>query len=489
MYELTIPLEEGSGLPFYEQIYQFLKKEIREKKIESGMRLPSTRMLALQLGVSRSTVTMAYEQLTAEGYVESRPCAGYFAAGLEGVYDLEEKETDLLTPEKEELSGKEKIQKESPVLSREESWIDFSPRGIDLEHFPYNTWKKLSKNLLTGDNRSLFLLGNPQGEERLRRAVSQYLRAARGIDCSPEQILIGAGNEYLLMLLDQLLGRDKKIAMEVPTYKQAYRVLRALGHEIIPVGMDKSGMRADQLEESGADAAYVMPSHQFPTGVVMPIKRRMELLSWARKKDDRYLIEDDYDSEFRYRGRPIPALLGTDQAGTVIYLGTFSRAVAPAIRISYMVLPPGLYRRYKENYSFYASTVPRLDQQIMALFLEEGGFERHLNRMRGIYRSKHDMLLEELDGFKGDFAVSGEYAGIHLLLTSRKGIKEEELIAGAAQCRVKVYGLSDCYIGSEKQEESGKETLGGTVILGYAGLTSEEIREGIKRLSQAWREG
>ena len=281
-------------------------------------------------------------------------------------------------------------------LFSEKMEVDFSPRGIDLEGFPYATWRKISRAVLKEEDRDLFLKGDPQGDLILREAIREYLHAARGVNCDASQIIIGAGNEYLLMLLSQLLGKDAVIAMEDPTYRQAYRVLSGMGHKVLPVGIDKNGFCVKELEDQTAQAAYVMPSHQFPTGIVMPVKRRQELLSWAGELPGRYLIEDDYDSEFRYKGKPIPALQGMDQTGSVVYMGTFSKAIAPAIRVGYMVLPESLLSVYRKKGRFYSSTVSRVDQRILANFISGGYFERHLNRMREIYKGKHDVLLGAL---------------------------------------------------------------------------------------------
>ena len=321
--------------------------------------------------------------------------------------------------------------------------------------------------------------GDPQGDLILREAIREYLHAARGVNCDASQIIIGAGNEYLLMLLSQLLGKDAVIAMEDPTYRQAYRVLSGVGHKVLPVGIDKNGFCVKELEDQTAQAAYVMPSHQFPTGIVMPVKRRQELLSWAGELPGRYLIEDDYDSEFRYKGKPIPALQGMDQTGSVVYMGTFSKAIAPAIRVGYMVLPESLLSVYRKKGRFYSSTVSRVDQRILANFISGGYFERHLNRMREIYKGKHDVLLGALKPLEKRFEIKGEYAGLHVLLTDRKGEAEQALLAKAEEKKVRVYGLS----GFCMEERRAKESH--TIVLGYAGLTEEEIRKGVELLREA----
>ena len=327
----------------------------------------------------------------------------------------------------------------------------------------------------------MFLKGSPQGDLLLREAIRDYLHAARGVNCTADQIIIGAGNEYLLILLSQLLGRETGIAMEDPTYKQAYRVLGGMGHPVFPVGMDDSGFRVQELERVPASAAYVMPSHQFPMGIVMPVKRRQELLAWAMKAPDRYLIEDDYDSEFRYRGKPIPALQGMDDSGRVIYMGTFSKAIAPAIRVGYLVLPPSLLERYEERGRFYSSTVSRVDQRILAMFIGGGYFERHLNRMRAQYKGKHDLLIRLLKEFGREYTVSGENAGVHVLVHLPRGLSEAEAVQRAKEDGVRVYGLERYCIGA-----AADPAQGGTVLLGYAGLSEEEIAEAAAILKKCW---
>ncbi len=467
--ELLVPIDGKSKKPLYEQIYGYIRKEIRLGGLHAGERLPSTRTLAEHLKVSRSTTQMAYDQLLAEGYIEARPYRGYFVACMEELVEVEPHTSKMM-----ELAAADKEE------ARRENLIDFSPRGIDLDSFPYNTWRKLSKNTLIDDNREFFHSGDHQGEPGLREAIRGYLHSARGVDCRTDQIIIGAGSEYLLMLLSQLLGRNMVIAMENPTYKQAYRVFCSLGYQVCPVEMDAYGMDPRLLEQSGADVAYVMPSHQYPTGIVMPVGRRQELLKWAKAREERYLIEDDYDSEFRYRGKPIPALQGMDRSGKVIYLGTFSKCIAPAIRVSYMVLPQRLLRQYREQAAFYASTVSRIDQNVLYQFLSQGHFERHLNRMRAIYKGKHDALLAAIRPLEKQFVIQGEYAGLHILLTDRGGRSEQELVDLALEQGVQVYGISGYYIHQQHNR------MPSTVVVGYAKLSEEEIMEGAKRLIRCW---
>lgn len=473
MNDLTIRLDDGDGRHLYEQIYAYMKQEIREGKLLAGERLPSSRALAEYLQVSRSTVELAYEQLVSEGYIEARPCRGFFVCRLEELHELPAQGAFAAAEEAA------KVRQGNGAAYR----YDFSPNGVEIEPYFFTVWRRLNRSLLLDDRRELFGLGNPQGDNSLRESIGRYLHASRGVNCAAEQIVVGAGNDYLLLLLEKIFGKKRRVAIENPTYKRAWQMFHAFGYEVKTVPMDENGMRVEELEKTGADLAYVMPSHQFPTGTVMPIGRRLELLKWASEKEGRYLIEDDYDSEFRYKGKPIPSLQASDAGGRVIYMGTFSKAIAPAIRISYMVLPPALCRRFSERCAFVSSTVSRLDQALLDEFIRGGYFERHLNKVRKLYKSRHDALLAALRGLgpAGRFSISGENAGLHLLLTCSDGRGEEALIARAKAAGVKVYGLSEACIG--KLPGGWQPTL----LLGYAGLAETEIAAGVELLREAWK--
>ena len=496
MYDMTIQLGMGKKQCLYEQIYEHIRQEIIGGKLLAGEKLPSTRLLAQHLQVARSTVDTAYEQLLSEGYIESSPCKGFFVCELDELFFLEKGQKK---PDAEEGTSVADLRGENPVR------IDFSPTAIDKSLFPYSVWKKISREAF--GTQDLFSMGSPQGDEELRRTISRYLHSSRGVNCTPEQIIVGAGNDYLLLLLEKILGSHLTIAMENPTYKRAYRIFRSCGYDVKAIPMDESGMKIKELEKEEASVAYIMPSHQYPTGTVMPIGRRMELLHWADEKDGRYLIEDDYDSEFRYKGKPIPSLQASDRHGKVIYIGTFSKSIAPALRLSFMVLPFSLLDFYKKNLYFYSSTVSRIDQWILNEFISKGHFERHLNKMRKIYRSRHEVMLSCLAPFKGRFRITGENAGLHLLLTvkgKKDGMTEEKLIEKARQKGIRVYGLSDSFIresdGEERQEgemqerevqekesHRGNETnAAATVLLGFGGLSEEQMKEGLEALYAAW---
>ena len=477
MNDLAIHLTDENGKHLYEQIYEYIADEIREGKLLSGEKLPSTRSLAEYLQVARSTVELAYDQLASEGYIESVPYRGYYICRVEELYRIGTSGGGLRSEKKG--AGQEDGQpgqKDSRTARYFD--IDFSPNAIDMNLFPFGTWRKITRDILSGDRKELFALGEPRGDLELRRTVCRYLHASRGVNASPEQIIVGAGNDYLLLLLQYILGRGITAAFENPSYRRAFRIFSSFAARMVTVPSDENGIRVDGLLASGANVAYVMPSRQFPTGTVMPIGRRTELLRWASSAEDRYLVEDDYDSEFRYRGKPIPSLQSADTAGRVIYIGTFSKSVAPAIRISFMVLPERLMEAYEKNCSFFSSTVSRIDQTILNEFILSGAFERHLNRMRKAYREKHDLLLDCLQPLLNRYRLSGEYAGLHVLLTSRVPAGEEELLERAAACGVRIYGLKEAAL-------APFETDYATVLLGYGGLDQERIREGIRRLDAA----
>lgn len=459
---LIISLDPNSKVPMYEQIYKFIKDEIKLGNLSVHTKLPSSRNLATHLQISRSTVDLAYNQLLSEGYIESIPKSGYYVSNIGDLIHIPNLERKSST---EKTSNKQKMK------------YDFSPFTVDISSFPFATWRKLSNQCMNDMNQGLFLLGENQGDFSLRKAIANYLHESRGVNCDASRIIIGAGSDYLLQLLSQLLPRESKVCMENPTYKRAYHILNGMGFPIIPIEMQEEGISLSQIKQSDGNIVYVTPSHQYPLGIVMPIKRRMELIRWAATESSRYIIEDDHDSEFRYIGKPIPSLQGIDTYQRVIYMGTFSRAIAPAIRVGYMVLPEELYKKYKEEYYYYASTVSRIDQSIISEFIRGGYFERHVNKMRKHYKNKHDALLKALKIFGNKIRVTGENAGLHLVVEFLEETNEDELIQKASEVGIQLYGLNRHYI----TEESSKNP---TVLLGYANVSEEDIIKGIQLLYQ-----
>ncbi|MGN0438485.1 MAG: PLP-dependent aminotransferase family protein [Lachnospiraceae bacterium] len=467
---ITIPLQMDSKEPIYEQIYKQIRKEIIEGRIPCGTKLPSTRGLAANLLVSRSTIDMAYGQLVSEGYIEAVPQKGYFVSNLETLY---EEGIEVFVEDEEE-----KI-----VRENSENCIDFSLSGVDMDYFPYHNWRKLMKESLIDDNKELFLSGNHQGDYELRKTICNYIHQSRGVNCKPSQILIGAGSDYMLLLLSHILGENQHVAMENPAYKQAYTIFDSVGYQTTFISLDEQGPMLEPIEQCGANLLYVTPSHQFPSGMVMSVNRRRNILSWSVKEPGRYIIEDDYDSEFRYYGKPIPSLQSQDPFERVIYMGTLSKVIAPGIRLSYMVLPEPLLQKYKKRCSFYFSTVSRIDQLVIGKFFEEGYFERHLNRMRKIYKNKHDLLIRELKGISMPIVIKGENAGLHIVVQFGAKTKqameiEKKIVDLSKQNHVIVYPISDYYL----QEESRIPSL----LIGFAKLKEDEIMKGISILKDVW---
>jgi len=467
MIDLAFFLNADSGRPLYEQIYNALSARIRSGELRPGERLPGKRSLAGQLGVAVNTVDTAYQMLVAEGYLEARPKSGFFV--LEYTELLLPGEEKSISPEKPELSAPEKPR------------FDLTTGSVDTALFPFRTWGRIQKEVLYA-NPELLSHGHRQGDENLRQAIAEYLHAYRGVVCDPEQIVVGAGVEYLLGLLAQLL-RGGAAAIENPGYDRSRAILENNGVACRCVGIDGSGLSLEELERSGANICYVTPSHHFPTGVTMPAGRRAQLLRWASQSPQRYILEDDYDAEFRFDMRPIPSLQGmAGRKGPVVYLCTFSKSLAPSIRIACMVLPPQLLARYRETFGSYASTVSRFEQQTLRRFLTEGYFTRHLARMRNSYKSRMERLaaaLEEAFG-RERIILKGQHTGLHLLLTLRRGPGEAEMIQTAARHGVRLRGLSEYYM------EERERCPDNTVVLGYASLRDEEIGEMVRALQRAW---
>lgn len=469
---LTILLNPNSPEPLYRQICQAIQTKIAQGVLIPHEKLPSRRALSAHLQTSMITVQTAYEQLVAEGYLYSRPRAGYYV----------DPDATLLAhvPQLEKLPAHNAA---ASLPDTPKDQIIFSTSGVDLEQFPFATWAKLSRQVLTSKQEALLQATPSMGIYELRQAIAAHLRAFRDIHVTPEQILVGAGTEYLLGILVQLLGASRRYAVEDPGYQKGKQILHSNGAAVIGVSMDNAGLRLDDLEQSGATIVHVTPSHQFPTGIIMPIRRRAELLQWVSAQPDRYIIEDDYDSELRFQGKPLPTLYSLDKTGHVIYMNTFARTLAPSLRIGYVVLPPELAERFKRDFSFYSSTVPSFEQYTLVQFLQEGHLERHLNRMKKTYRQRQMLLLSVLHShpLAKSITVSGEEAGLHLLLKVHLPCTEEELIRTAEQVHVTVYGLSSYYGTANCVPKTSP-----CIVLGYACLSPEEITDGTKRLLDAW---
>lgn len=466
MIEITPVLESNNSKPLYIQLANYIKQEILSGRIKPKEKLPSKRSLSAYLGLSLNTIQSAYEQLCAEGYIESKPRKGLFVTTFDN--DIIFKQASF--PKSESRS--------EPVQANAK--IDFNSGKIDLEHFPYAIWRKLTIQSLYEDQGELFYNGNSQGELLLREQIAAHLFASRGVRCSAQQIIIGAGTQVLIGLFCMLIGKEHIYALENPGFHRTRITLQDLGVQTVAIPLDEDGINVNQLKKTGANAVYVTPSHQFPYGMIMPISRRMELLKWAEEKNG-YIIEDDYDGEYRYKGKPIPSLQGLDTKENVVYLGSFSKSLIPSIRISFMVLPSSLTKKYKMHFTIYKQTVSRLHQDTLYRFMKDGLWQSHLNKMRTLYRKKHSTLMLAIKNYLGEKVnIIGEKSGLHIVLEVRNGMEEDELIYTAMNVGVKVYPLSIYYDGT-----IGK--LGSKILLGFGGLSETEINTGIRLLKEAWK--
>lgn len=464
---LSPTLNSGDPHPLYEQLYRYLRQEIETGRLQAGEKLPSKRQLATDTHLSVVTVETAYSQLVAEGYLRSENRRGFF------VQQAAREHRPSLSP----TTLPPASPADQPVYR-----YDFTTNAVDAENFPFATWAKLTREVLSSQDSALLTSAPPQGVWELRQAIVKHLYHFRGVQVSPEQIVVGAGSEFLTALLVQLLGRGGGYAVEDPGYQKTALILSHCGTDVLPVAVDGQGLNVEALRASGARVAHVTPSHHFPTGVIMPVSRRQELLDWANAAPDRYIIEDDYDAEFRLTGRPIPALQGLDTGNKVIYLNTFTKSLAPSLRISYMVLPPALAHQYRKELFFYSSTVPSFEQYILALFMERGHLERHISRTRKRYRSRRNALLQaaESSGLTRFATISGEDAGLHLLLTVHNGQSEAALIQSAKAAGIHVYPLSDYYQAPHPQ------TLDPVFLLGYTRISIKDMPDVFQRLVACW---
>ncbi len=462
-----IALPEDSNLPLYQQLYQQIRMEIQSGALAVGQKLPSKRKLAEQLGVSINTVEGAYTQLEAEGFVLSSPRRGFFVL------------------ETGQLPQQPRPQRPAAIPSEPETVyeIDFSPSGMARNQFPFGVWRRLMKSCFNEYDRRLLLRTPQQGDLGLRQAVADYLYRARGVRCGPEQIVMGAGSDNLLFMLSYILPGTYTLAVENPLYNQAHALFARMGHPLCAVPVGPDGISLQALPQGEQVLVYTTPSHQYPLGYAMPIGQRTALLRWSSQGENRYIIEDDYDSEFRYSSRPIPSLQSIDHLGRVIYLGTFSRSVAPALRISYMVLPQTLLELFWQRYRGYSSTVSGFEQAVLREFMNTGHFETHVSRMRIYYRARRQCLVDALAPWSEYLEILGQPAGNHLTLRVLNGMEESELTAAAAACGVRVYPVSPYFLGTVPEEYRT------TVLLGFGGLSDEEIRRGVSLLSRAWFQG
>ena len=531
---LSYDMTARGGEPLYGYLYRCIRHDIAHGFVSAGDKLPSKRALAKHLGVSLATVEAAYRQLVAEGYVAARERSGYYVCELAPAAKIGEvsagkiarksvgnvsgeKDPSAKEPGKESLAGKGPggkglIEGRNPVGSAMEngrvfdgslgfsaesaserlpgfgetpaapSIADFTRGDAATKMFPYSAWAKTVRGVLSAEtSKSLARAAMAAGSPELRAAIADYLREYRGMRVLPDQIVIGAGSQVLYQLVVQLLGRDAAYAVEAPGYPLLPRMYSALGAHVQPIGLDGQGIRVDALGKTCARVAHVMPAHQFPTGVAMSASRRRELLNWTRRAPDRYIIEDDYDSEFRMAGRPIAPLFGIDAAGRVLYLNSFAKSLGDAFRVAYLVLPENLVEKFSDELGFYSNTVSPLDQLALASFIKDGHYERHVSRLRTHARRAQDALVGALQhGSLGEKTrFEGLNGGLHFVLRIDDPRSEAGLAQLAFDQGVALSPMGDFSIGGARGQMPG-------FVLRYDGSDEETAIEAAHALELAW---
>lgn len=469
---LTYDLTETS-LPLYDALYSAVKADILSGRLAPGEKLPSKRALAQHLRLSVATVQNAYAQLLAEGYLYSEEKRGYFVSTIG--------ESLPVPPQKTQRKGSADLE----PAPRPVWFADLVSNSISAEDFPFTVWSRTMRRVILEKEKQLLLPLEFNGTPELRRAIADHLARFRGLSVDPAQIIVGAGTEYLYTLVIQLLGRECRYAVEDPGYAKIRRVYAASGVSFCTVPLDEQGLSVQALEESGAQCVHISPSHHYPTGIVMPVGRRRELLRWASQAPERYIIDDDYDSEFRFSGRPIPTMMSIDENDRVIYMNTFSKTIAPSIRISYMVLPAPLMERFKRAFSFYACTVSGFEQYTLAAFMAEGHFERHLSRMKNRYRTKRDAILAAIreSGLSDLATVYEPNAGLHFLLHLHTDTDDETIKKNAAERGIRISALMD-YLADVSHTDFGLPCRH-TFVINYSGVEADKFPEIFRRLAES----
>ena len=467
---LTYSFNKKKGESLYEYLYNCIKNDILCGNLLPDEKLPSKRAFAANHGISIATVENTYGQLMAEGYIYSKQKSGFYVSPIQGQITAKKIPSDLI--------------KNTNILSDSHS-INLIKNHTNPEHFPFSVWAKLTRQVLNEEHQKLLTTPPPGGVMELRNAIAKHLFDFRGITVSPKQIIIGAGTEYLYGLIVQLLGRDKIYGLENPCSKKIKLIYESLGVKVASLDMDNEGVRLSPDNLTLPDIIQISPSHHFPTGIVTSISRRYGLLEWANESENRYIIEDDYDSEYRLQGRPIPSLFSIDATDKVIYFNTFTKSLASTIRISYMVLPMPLLDIFYKKLSFYACTVSNFEQYTLAKFINAQYFEKHINRMRNHYRDLRDRLINQIgESPLGEISeISEENSGLHFLLHLNTSLSEDELKEKARDKGIVVSFLSDYY--SMNFMKINPDHIK-TAVINYSGLTENDISIVVESLTVAW---
>ena len=463
---LTYSFENIGNDTLYEHLYKCIKSDILSKKLNPHDKLPSKRSFAKNLGLSVITVENSYNQLLAEGYLYSIPKKGFYVSEINELYKRLPDITNANPKESYEIA---------PDFQK--YFANFTSNQTSDDIFPFSIWSKLMRELLAYHQEELMTRSPFNGVYELRLAIANHLRDFHGMSVTPDQIVIGAGTDYLYGLLIQILGFDKNYGVENPGYEKIRKIYNSYKVQYTPIEMTKGGIDISSLNKKHVDIVHISPSHHFPTGIVMPIARRMELLNWANENDKRYIIEDDYDSEFRFVGQPIPTLQSIDKSNKVIYMNTFTKTLSSTIRISYMVLPHDLTREFEKNFSFYSCTVSNFEQYTLSNFINQGYFEKHLNRMRTYYHNKRDILLNCIrkSPISDYVKIKEEDSGLHFLMEINTQLEADDLLDKIKRADIKISALSDYYVNPIQKFSK-------TFVINYSSIPEDKMEEAINRL-------
>ncbi|GAB1539931.1 PLP-dependent aminotransferase family protein [Scytonema sp. NUACC21] len=485
--DFAITLNSNSPIPLHQQLYEELRQAILTGRLLPGGRIPSTRQLAKSLGISRTTVTQTYDRLLSEGYIETVVGSGTFVCSqlpddLLHSTPIQSPEKITRPPVKLSKYGIGLLQIENvPRVPEPELLINFRYGRPAFDQFPIKLWRKLLSRYSCSNSEWLDYSTDVLGYQPLRQAISQYLSRSRAVNCAPDQVLIVNGTQQALDLIMRLfLEPGDVIALEDPGYLSARLIFETQGAKLLPVSVDEFGLVVEDLATYAQEQirlVYVTPSHQFPTGAILSLPRRLELLTWAQQTGA-LIVEDDYDSEYRYGDRPIPALQGLDKSDSVLYIGTFSKVLFPSLRIGYLVLPKTLVSPFVRAKWLSDRHLPILEQQVLADFIAEGHLERHIRKMRSVYDKRRQALVKAFNIHFGKKAtILGEQAGIHLMVKLYTPFSDEEIIQKAAQVGVGMMSAAPHYLSPHSK---------GEFIFGYGELTEQQLMEGIYKLASTF---
>ncbi|MFD2618559.1 MocR-like transcriptional regulator GabR [Terrilactibacillus laevilacticus] len=465
---LTIRLNTSKKkVPLYRQIYEQIKAEILQHHYLPHQQLPSKRDLAKELSVSVNSVNNAYQQLLEEGYIYSKERSGFYIEHIDSF-----NQQVISKPLHQDL-----IEKDENSMKH---WISFSHMATDTTQFPFDRWVHCEQRVIKHSREQMNNIKHPQGLYSVRESICRLISLTRGVKCFPEQVVLGAGTHFLMQMFIRLLPENSTFSMEDPGYKRIYTFLKNEQVHVKTFGIDEKGASINDIRRLNPNIVYITPSHQFPTGRLMPIARRVQILNWAMESNHRYILEDDYDSEFKYESDTIPALQSLDTFEKVIYMGCFSKSLMPGLRVSYMILPQHLLYVFRKKYADFFQSCSVLTQLTLQEFIDSGEYQKHIKRMKQLYQERREMLIKTLEIHFGDqMTIEGANAGLHFRITFTTGRTTEHILKRAKEEKIELYSMNPFYL---TNTESNQET---SFILGFAKLPKEHIHEGVKRLYRA----